>query len=78
MTGTPRTRPRGRYRVTVVEIVDGQPTTVMDTTGEAFHAIVGTLDHDTSRLRGEHCKGGPQHLLEHLADLITANVIYPR
>jgi hypothetical protein len=32
-----------RYHITVTELIDGQPTTVMDADGEAFHAIIGTL-----------------------------------
>lgn len=69
---------RARYRVIVTEIVDGQPVTVMDATGEAFHVIVGTLDPHTAHLRGEAGKGGPPHTLDHLTDLITDNMIYPR
>jgi hypothetical protein len=69
---------RGRYHITVTELVDGQLTIVMDATGEAFHAIVGTLDPRTARLHGDAGKGGPPHLLEHLADLITDNTIYTR
>lgn len=71
-------RIRARYHITVTELVDGQPTTVMDATGEAFHAIIGTLDPRTARLRGEVGKGGPPHTLEHLTDLITDNTIYTR
>jgi hypothetical protein len=61
-----------RYHVTVTEIIDGQPTTIMDAWGNGFHAIV----YDSTppgRLQGEHGKGGPPHLREHLADLITGN-----
>jgi hypothetical protein len=44
----------------------------MDAWGNGFHAIV----YDSTppgRLQGEHGKGGPPHLREHLADLITGN-----
>jgi len=75
---TNRRRAQVRYHVTVTEIVDGQPTVVMDAPGEAFYAIVGTLDPRTARLHGDAGKGGPPHLLEHLADLITNNTIYTR
>jgi hypothetical protein len=67
-----------RYRVTVTEIIDGQPVIVMDAAGAAFRAIVGTFDPRTARLHGDAGKGGPPHLLEHLADLITDNTIYTR
>jgi hypothetical protein len=71
-------RVQARYRITVTELVDGQPITVMDATGEAFHAIIGTLDPRTACLRGEAGKGGTPHTLEHLTDLITDNMIYTR
>jgi hypothetical protein len=58
-----------RYRVTVTELVDNTATVIMDATGAGFHAAVGDLDHD--RLHAEHGIGGPPHLLEHLAQLIT-------
>jgi hypothetical protein len=63
---------RVRYHVTVTEIIDGQPTTVMDAWGSGFHAIVGDIN-TPGRLQAEHGKGGPIHLREHLADLITDN-----
>ena len=67
-----RRRARVRYHVTVTEIVDGQPTTVMDARGSGFHAIVGDIN-TPGHLQAEHGKGGPTHLREHLADLITDN-----
>jgi hypothetical protein len=69
VSGTRRTRPLARYRVTVTELVDDTATVVMDATGAGFHAAVGDLDH--ARLRAEHGTGGPPHLLEHLAQLIA-------
>jgi hypothetical protein len=63
---------RMRYRVTVTEIIDGQPTTVMDARGNGFHAIVGDIK-TTGYLQAEHGKGGPHNLREHLANLITDN-----
>ena len=69
MSGTRRTRPPARYRVTVTELVDDTATVVMDATGAGFHAAVGDLEQ--ARLRAEHGIGGPPHLLEHLAQLIA-------
>ncbi len=65
-------RAQVRYHVTVTEHVDGQPTTIMDAWGSGFHAIVGDIN-TPGRLQGEHGKGGPHHLREHLADPITDN-----
>ena len=68
---TSRRRPaRMRYHVTVTEIIDGQPTTVMDAWGNGFHAIVGDIN-TPGHLQAEHGKGGPTHLREYLANLIT-------
>jgi hypothetical protein len=72
-----RRRAQVRYHVTVIEIVDGQPTTVMDAWGSGFHAIVGDIN-TPGHLHAEHGKSGPPHLLEHLADLITNNPTYTR
>ena len=70
---TSRRRPaRMRYRITVTEIIDGQPTTVMDAWGSGFHAIVGDIN-TPGYLQAEHGKGGPHHLREHLANLIADN-----
>lgn len=69
MSGTRRTRPLARYRVTVTELVDDTAIVVMDATGAGFHAAVGDLEH--AHLRAEHGIGGPPHLLEHLAQLIA-------
>jgi hypothetical protein len=77
MTSHRRTT-RQRYHITVTELIDGQPTTVMDADGEAFHAIIGTLDPHTARLHSTAGKGGPPHTLEHLTDIITGKTIYTR
>jgi hypothetical protein len=69
VSGTRRTRPLARYRVTVTELVDDTATVVMDATGAGFHAAVGDLEH--AHLRAEHGIGGPPHLLEHLAQLFA-------
>ena len=69
MSGTRRTRPPARYRVTVTELVDDTATVVMDATGAGFHAAVGDLEQ--ARLRAENGIDGPPHLLEHLAQLIA-------
>ena len=72
-----RRRAQVRYHVTVTKIVDGQSTTVMDAWGSGFHAIVGDIN-TPGYLQADHGKAGPPHLLEHLADLITANPTYTR
>jgi len=74
---TNRRRAHVRYHVTVTQVVNGQPTTVMDAWGSGFHAIVGDIT-TPARLQADHAKGGPPHLLEHLADLIAANPTYTR
>jgi hypothetical protein len=76
VSGTRRTRPLARYRVTVTELVDDTATVVMDATGAGFHAAVGDLEH--ARLRAEHGIGGPPHLLEHLAQLIADHPTGPQ
>ena len=63
-------RAQVRYHVTVTEHVDGQPTTIMDAWGSGFHAIVGDIN-TPGHLQAEHGKGGPTHLREYLANLIT-------
>jgi hypothetical protein len=72
-----RRRAQARYHVTVTEHVGGQPTTVMHAWGSGLHAIVGDIT-TPARLQADHGKGGPPHLLEHLADLIAANPAYTR
>jgi hypothetical protein len=63
---------RVRYHVTVTEIIDGQPTTIMDAWA-ADSTPSSATSTPPGRLQGGHGKGGPLHLREHLADLITGN-----
>jgi hypothetical protein len=58
-----------RYRIVVYERQSGDEQIVMDATGEAFLAAVGTVLH-SGRMTGEVGSGGPQTIQQHLADLV--------